>query len=117
MPFKLPTPLTIIPSSNSSISAPNFVNSLAVIDKRSLSLFLASEASLIIVFPLAKHAAKAIIGISSINLGIISPPISTPTSSLDSTTISPTSSPATIVEFFIVILPVSYTHLTLPTKA
>ena len=68
----------IIPSSVASMRAPSFVNSATTVSIRFVSFTFNSCASLITVIPSACVAANAITGISSINLGIISPPISIP---------------------------------------
>ncbi len=62
---------------------------------RSLSLTRNSSAFLIIVVPWAKTAATAKMGISSINLGIISPAMVQLFKPLERTRISATGSPAT----------------------
>ena len=99
-------PLIIIPFSISVISLPSLASSLTVVLILSDSLNLNSPASSIFDSPSANEQAKQSIGISSINNGIESPSIWTDFKSLVLTFISPMGSPE----------PVSYTHLTLPTK-
>ena len=76
--------------------APHFLSSVTVAVILSVSLFLKSFASFIMVVPFAWVATTAIIGISSISFGIISPEISQAVKSEYETFISPTGSFATV---------------------
>ena len=66
----------IMPSSVASISAPMAFKFSVTTAIRSDSLTFSSCASLMIVVPSAKHAMTAMTGISSISVGIRSPPTS-----------------------------------------
>ena len=94
--MRLPEPWITIPSSRSSMLAPKRDSSVTVVLMRSDSLTRNSAASLMVVVPLAKHAATAMTGNSSRILGIVSPPISMPVSSPEVTRRSATGSPPSI---------------------
>ena len=92
-------PLMIIPSSVAVASTPIFTRLSTVNAIRSDSFTFNSAASLITVSPSANAANSAITGISSINVGMTSPPITVPFNLLVFTTISAVGSPPLSITF------------------
>ena len=83
----------IIPSSVGVMSAPMDLKASVVVSIRFVSLTFNSAASLMIVVPSAQAAMTAIIGISSMSVGINAPSIVVPCSLLVRTRISARGSP------------------------
>ena len=99
------------------MSAPSFLSSTTVVLILSDSLTRSSAASLISVSPSACVAARAISGISSMTLGIVSPLTDTPVRLLLSTEMSATgSAPADACSSIVTLAPMDFNTLSMPMR-
>ena len=95
-PFRCSAPWMVMPSYCSSTSTPMRRRLSATAKMRSVSLTRSSPASRMMVVPLARAAATAMIGSSSMILGMMEPPISMPLRALPRTVTWPVGSPPSV---------------------